>query len=245
MINFTTIYFFLVGLIITIFADLAALIVYPIMRPFGKQKAELSVHSIARKWGFLVSKISFIRPHFEGLENYDPTKTYIITPNHQSAFDIFFGFVIFKGKFAFVAKDTLFKIPFIGLAMHLAGYISVKRGSIGAIKSIDDSINMLKSQRSIIMYPEGTRSKTGELNFPKRGLLKITEELKDIEILPVVVDGTINIMAPKTYKMSLFRRVNIRFLPAFNINNIEGDDKAKLDYWYNLMKNNLDEIKEN
>ena len=176
-------------------------------------------------------------------ENYDINQTYILTPNHQSAFDIFCCFSLFKKSYAFVSKDGYGKIPFIGMAMYLSNYILIRRGTVGAGKSIDDMKDRLKSKTSLVIYPEGSRSSDGEIRKPKRGILKISETCQDIPILPVVIYGTKDIMKAKTIKIIPFRKIKVRFLKPFYFKDIQGDDIDKLNYWYELMKKNYDELK--
>ena len=242
MVLFSFIYF-LLSFIHTLICVFIAFSAYPFIRIFSKKKSKSYVHSMAKFWGRGLMKMAFISFNVEGKENYDPAKTYLLTPNHQSAFDIFACFTIFKKSFAFVSKDTYGKVPLIGLGMSLANYIFVKRGTVGAVKSIDDMEDRLKNNISIVIYPEGTRSATGEIKKPKRGILKIAEKCPDIPILPVVIYGTRDIMKARTIKITPFKKIKVRFLPPFYFKDIEGDDNAKLDYWYEIMTKNYNELK--
>ncbi len=187
--------------------------------------------------------MAFISFDVEGKENYNPNKTYLLTPNHQSSFDIFACFSIFKKSYAFVSKDTYGKVPLIGFGMSLANYIFVKRGTVGAVKSIDDMEDRLKNGTSIVIYPEGSRSADGEIRKPKRGILKIAERCPDVEVLPVVIYGTKDIMKAKSIKINPFRKIKVRFLKPFYLKDIDGDDNAKLNYWYEIMDRNYNELK--
>lgn len=242
-INLTAIYFVFFALIITIIFPIFAMLFCIILRPFNKAFARKQAHKVSRLWGISTMALVFPKIKIEGSEYYDKNKTYIITLNHQSAFDIFLSFKIFNGLYSFVAKDVLFKIPFIGLGMKLAGYIPVKRGTTGAIKSIKDMCNRLSNNSSILIFPEGTRSYDGEIKFPKKGILKVSEQFPDIEILPVVVYGTKNIMRAKSLYTKLFQKINIRFLPPYKMKDIKGSDKDKLMFWYNIMSKNYEEIR--
>ena len=240
-----TIFYFLISIIFTLICVIILFVLYPFTRIFGRKASINYVHSIGKFWGRIIMRLTLVSIKIEGKENYDPNKTYLLTPNHQSSFDIFCCFTIFKKSYAFVSKDTYGKVPFIGKGMSLANYIFVKRGTVGAAKSIDDMEDRLKSNTSIIIYPEGTRSDIGEIKKPKRGILKIAERCPNIEVLPVVIYGTRNIMKARSLKIKPFIKVTIRFLKPFYFNNIEGDDDAKLDYWYNIMTKNYNELKNN
>ena len=235
--------YFLLSSVLTLLCAISAIIFGAITRIFGKKVSIIVVHSIAKFWGRSILKLAFTSFNIEGKENYDYKKTYILTINHQSAFDIFCCFYIFKGLYAFVSKDTYGKVPFVGFAMKLSNYIFVKRGTIGAVKSIDDMEERLKNNTSIVLYPEGTRSKDGEIKMPKRGILKIAERCPNIDVLPVVLYGTKDIMIARGFRVNPFRKIKVRFLPAFNFNSIEGDEDTKLKYWYDIMTKNYNELK--
>lgn len=238
-----SVFYILLNVLFTIILFVIALILFILVRPFSKKLSIKITHNIAKLWGTFLMKSAFISFDIEGIENYDYKKTYLITPNHQSAFDIFCCFAIFKGMFAFVSKDTYGKVPMVGFGMSLANYIFVKRGTIGAAKSIDDMEDRLKSKTSIIIYPEGTRSKDGEIKKPKRGILKIAERCEDVAVLPVVIYGTRDIMKAGSFVLRPFKKIKIRFLEPFYFKDIEGDDNDKLDYWYNIMTKNYDELR--
>ena len=242
MILFSLIYF-LFGFIHTLLCVIIAFPIYPFIRIFSKKKAKYWVHSMAKVWGRGIMKMAFISFDIEGKENYNPNKTYLLTPNHQSSFDIFACFSIFKKSYAFVSKDTYGKVPLIGFGMSLANYIFVKRGTVGAVKSIDDMEDRLKNGTSIVIYPEGSRSADGEIRKPKRGILKIAERCPDVEVLPVVIYGTKDIMKAKSIKINPFRKIKVRFLKPFYLKDIDGDDNAKLNYWYEIMDKNYNELK--
>jgi len=241
----TTVYYIFFGIITTVGVVTFIIIVYSVILifTFNKKTARKFAHHVAKIWGRVTTDIAFMKIHIEGLENYDKNKLYIITANHQSAFDILFCLRILKGEFAFLAKDTLFGIPFFGLAMKLAGYISVKRGSIGALKSIDDMANVMSNNISLLIYSEGTRSITGEIGRPKKGMLKLSERFPDVLILPVVFDGTRNVIKPKSLKVSLFKKANVRFLKPYKMSESGVTDNDKLNYWHELMSSNYKEIK--
>ncbi len=242
-INFATIYFLFLSFFVMSISTILSIIVYILFLPLGKMRAQLPSHKVARLWGFFTMALVFPKINIEGIENYDKNKTYIITINHQSMFDILLFLKVLDGKYSFVAKDTLFKIPALGIGMKFAGYISVERGTIGALKSIDDMSDRLKNNWSVLIFPEGTRSYDGEIKFPKKGILKISERFEDIEILPIVCFGTKNIMRTKTLHTNLFQTINIRFLKAFKMKDIDGDNNEKLKYWYDIMCKNYNDIR--
>ncbi len=242
-INLATIFFGFSSVTTTIICATIAAICASL--PFNKGKKMNIVHQAAKNWGTILTRLVLPKFDITGIENYDKNKTYIITPNHQSSFDIFFTLHILKGEYCFVSKDAYFKIPFLGYAMRAAGYILVDRTTSSAAKMLEDSVSRIQNGRSLLIYPEGSRSVDGNIRFPKKGLMKIVEQCENVEILPVVMDGTVNVMRKPTLKIHFGQKINVKFLKPFKFEDIEGDDKAKLTYWYNLMTEELKNIREN
>ena len=238
-----TIFYILINLIFTAINFLIVFILYIFVRPFSKKKSIIISHSISKFWARGLMKTAFIKFDLENKENYDSKKVYLLTPNHQSAFDIFCCFCIFEGSYAFVSKDTYGKVPMVGFGMRKANYIFVKRGTVGAAKSIEDIEERLNNGTSAVLYPEGTRSKTGEINMPKRGILRVAEKCPDIPILPVVIYGTKDIMKAGSFKINPFGKIKVRFLKPFYFKDIEGDENSKLKYWHDIMTKNYNELK--
>lgn len=238
-----TIFYILINIIFTILNFIAVFVLYIFVRPFSKKKSIIISHSIAKFWGRSLMKMAFIKFDLENEENYDSKKVYLLTPNHQSAFDIFCCFCIFKGLYAFVSKDAYGKVPMVSFGMRTANYILVKRGTVGAAKSIEDIEERLNNKTSVVLYPEGTRSKTGEINMPKRGILRVSEKCPDIPILPVVIYGTKDIMKARSFKINPFGKIKVRFLKPFYFKDIEGDENSKLKYWHDIMTENYNDLK--
>jgi 1-acyl-sn-glycerol-3-phosphate acyltransferase len=86
-------------------------------------------HLVARLWGKIQLWIAGIRVSITGLQNINPQKSYILVSNHQSNFDIFALLGYLPIQFRWIAKAELFRVPFMGWAMHRIGYISIERDS--------------------------------------------------------------------------------------------------------------------
>jgi 1-acyl-sn-glycerol-3-phosphate acyltransferase len=125
----------------------------------------------------------------KGLENIDPKKAYIVVANHQSLADII---VMYKTRmqFKWVAKESLFKVPFIGWCLSLTKHIKLSRGSFGSVKKVyREAAYWLKNGLSVVFFPEATRSRTGKIGEFQNGAFKLAIQEKK-PILPVVIDGT-------------------------------------------------------
>ena len=128
----------------------------------------------------------------EGLENIPKTGALIIAGNHLSNADppAVGGFAGLVRDSRFVAKKELFAIPLLGWFFRHSGYISVDRtrtiGDFGALKEV---VHALEKGESVVMFPEGTRSKTGKPQKPKSGIGFLVYKT-GAPVLPVKIEGT-------------------------------------------------------
>ena len=178
--------------ILTIFTTLSfvALIV---CYPFDKRRRV--VHELSRWLCFSWWYAPFTwRRRIEGLENVDKNKPYVIVINHNSMVDIISLYFV-RLNFRWVSKQEVFRIPFIGPMLWMHGDIAIQRGrATEAMKKvINDGKMWLGRGVSVAIFPEGTRSKTGEIQRFKGGAFVLAKEA-GVEILPVVMDGTTKVM---------------------------------------------------
>jgi 1-acyl-sn-glycerol-3-phosphate acyltransferase len=125
----------------------------------------------------------------EGREKIDPDKVYVMVSNHQSGLDIMVLFKLHR-HFKWVAKKGLFKIPFIGWNMGLNGYISIERSrGRSKLQMMDKAAESIRDGNSVMLFPEGTRSRDGNLQPYKSGAFRLAKEAAT-DILPIAIKGT-------------------------------------------------------
>jgi len=145
-------------------------------------------------WGRLFCYLAFIRVKINGKENISPKKSYIFVSNHQSIYDIFVVYGWLNSRFKWIMKNTLRKIPLVGLACEKAGHIFIDRSNpLKAQKSIKRAEEKLKNGASVVIFAEGSRTKDGNVGKFKRGAFKIAEDLK-LPLVPITIDGAYNVM---------------------------------------------------
>jgi 1-acyl-sn-glycerol-3-phosphate acyltransferase len=152
-----------------------------------------------------------MRRTIEGLENIDKNKSYVMVINHNSGFDIFAAYKI-PLNFRWVSKKEVFYVPFMGPLLFIHGDIPINRGNAAAAmaKVIEDGKLWLGRGASVAIFPEGTRSKDGEIHRFKAGAFNLAKEA-GVEILPVVMTGT-NEFFRKGWLVNWRHRVAIRVL---------------------------------
>jgi 1-acyl-sn-glycerol-3-phosphate acyltransferase len=119
----------------------------------------------------------------------DPRRPYVAVSNHESLADIFLISHL-PWEMKWLSKDSIFKIPVMGWMMRMAGDVAVTRTDRSSrVEAIEQCRDRLSKKVSVMIFPEGTRSKTGELLPFKDGAFRLAIEL-GLPILPMAVTGT-------------------------------------------------------
>lgn len=156
-------------------------------------------HACAKMWSWLILKISGIRVRVEGLEHADPRRIAIYCVNHQSAMDIPVLYANLPVQFRFVAKRSLFNLPFMGWHMRRSGHIPVDRDHPHeAMKSMKKVAQEIREGKSVLLFPEGHRSRNGQLLPFKAGSFYIAI-LAGVPVVPITVNGTSYVLEADTY----------------------------------------------
>ncbi|MCH5219311.1 MAG: 1-acyl-sn-glycerol-3-phosphate acyltransferase [Muribaculaceae bacterium] len=175
------------------------------------------IFSNGRFWGYYPAKIwamifcwlNFITVSVKGRQNIDSATSYVFVANHQGAFDIFAIYGFLGHNFKWMMKASLRKIPFVGYACYKAGHIFVDRTSPTAIRqSLKQAESRLSSGMSLVVFPEGSRTKTGRMGNFKRGAYILAEEF-NLPVVPVTIDGAFAIL-PRNSRYPLPRPGHIR-----------------------------------
>lgn len=168
----------------------------------------------------------FFKVEVEGLENISDipdNEGVLITPNHLSYLDPPLAGVTLPIRMSYMAKAELFKVPVLGRVIRALGAFPVSRGGGNGIAAIKTAIRLLQDGKRMIMFPEGTRTKTpGILGEGKPGAVMIALKAKAC-ILPVGIETTYKIRS----------RVKVRIGKAINLSEYydvktSGDDLKKI-----------------
>jgi len=191
-----TTYIFIWVVLSTIFWGLAA-----IFTSFFTRTGD-PVHKVARIWARGILFVSRIKVTINGLANIDPTQSYVYMSNHQSNFDIPVLLAHLPVQFRWLAKAELFKIPIFGRAMRGAGYVKIDRfNQQSAFESISEAAGKMKNGVSVMIFPEGTRSRDGNIkDFKKGGFIMAVDA--GVPIVPPVLKGTWSIMDKSSMRIN-------------------------------------------
>jgi 1-acyl-sn-glycerol-3-phosphate acyltransferase len=184
-----------------------ALVVWMLTLPFDRRRFIL--HKVTCTWADV---ILFINPYWgstvTGRGKVRKKTTYVMVSNHSSGADILLLFRLYS-HYKWVAKQSLFFTPFIGWNMWMNGYIPIVR-SKGRSKMImmDRAVAAIKKGNSVMVFPEGTRTRDGNLQYFKTGAFRLALDTHS-SILPLAIKGTFyainknSMMVHKTRAMKL------------------------------------------
>lgn len=152
-------------------------------------------------WSRLCSALIPMSVNVKGRENIVLKQSYVIISNHQSHFDIFVisGWLRMDAKW--VMKKELRKVPFIGWACEKLDFIIIDRSNKQkAIESLNAAKDKIVNGTSVMFFPEGTRSRDGEIAQFKKGAFKMALEL-GLPILPITINGTRKILPSGSFNL--------------------------------------------
>jgi len=156
----------------------------------------------------------------------DARRPYVVVANHESYADVFL-ISCFPWEMKWLSKDTMFKIPCMGWMMQMAGDIKLVRGDRDStINAIAQCRDRLAKKVSVMIFPEGTRSKTQEMLPFKDGAFRLAIETQ-APVLPIAVAGTRNAMAKGTFRF-LRARALAQVLEPIDTTGMTMDDIGRL-----------------
>lgn len=192
------------GPLLTLLVSVLALVWLTILR-----RPADSIHGLVRYWGRFLCWLGGIRVELIGLENLEPDRPYIFAANHQSQVDILALQGYLDTNFKWLAKKELFQVPVWGSAMRRAGYIPIDRShGRQALKSLNEAAKRIAEGTSVIIFPEGTRSRDGRLHPFKAGGMALAIKA-GVPLVPTAITGTFEIL-PKASLLIKPGRVTIR-----------------------------------
>jgi 1-acyl-sn-glycerol-3-phosphate acyltransferase len=172
-----------------------------------------------------------------GLEHIEHDRPYVIVANHQSFADIVLLFQT-RMQFKWIAKDSLFRVPFLGWCMSLARHIRLRRARLSSIRTAyQEASAWIDKGVSVMFFPEGTRSASGEMQDFRAGPFKLALK-KNVAILPMAIHGTARAMPKGAWRFNPGSTVGLTVLPAIKPEDVQSlsPDSLKKTAWERIYK---------
>ncbi len=146
-------------------------------------------------WSMFIIRLALLPVRVEGREKLVKGQSYVFCSNHQGAFDIFLIYGFLGRNFKWMMKQSLRKIPLVGKACESAGFIFVEQGNRSNIKhAYERASGILKDGMSLVVFPEGSRTHTGQVGPYKRGAFSIADELQ-LPVVPLTINGSFEVLS--------------------------------------------------
>ena len=149
------------------------------------------------KWMFIL----IYRCKSSGQENIPENTGFIIAPNHLSFFDPPLAGCFMKQDLFFMAKQELFDVSVLGFLIKRTNAFPVKRGAQD-MSAFRNAFTILENKKALLMFPEGTRSKTGQLGKARAGVGMVACNCQ-VPIVPVKIVNTNN--------MKKFKKIEVKY----------------------------------
>jgi 1-acyl-sn-glycerol-3-phosphate acyltransferase len=148
-----------------------------------------------RRWCESSTRGLDIAVDIEGLEHVPSDGPFVYAANHQSIVDIIVLGSVLPRDYKWAAKRSMFKTPFLGWHLQLAGHVPVDRssGSRAAAEVIDRFTKVLQAGKGLLVFPEGTRSPDGSMKAFKNGAFYAAVRAA-APVVPVALEGTFHLM---------------------------------------------------
>lgn len=145
-------------------------------------------------WSRLTCWLALCRVKSRGHENLDPRQSYVFVANHQSAFDIFLIYGFLNQNVKWMQKQSLRRIPFVGFASEKAGHVFVDNTHPKArAASIKKAKEQIVDGVSMVIFPEGARTRSGKMSRFKRGAYYVAHDM-NLPVVPLTINGAYDVL---------------------------------------------------
>lgn len=206
----------------------------------GRKGLDWYIH-VTRSWARAIMWGSGCRVVVHGMENARPGRPQVIVSNHVSWFDVFAIASVVEGNYHFVAKKELESIPLFGPAWQAAGHISIDRSNRErAIASLAEAGEKIRRESSsVIIFPEGTRSRSGRLQPFKKGAFQLARS-SNVAVVPTVVTGSREVMPSGAWTVRP-NTIHVHFLPPIPAGSAAGTEELMEEVYDVMLRKLLDE----
>lgn len=209
-------------LLITLFTAVVTIICFP-------WKNGSFPHAIQVFWSRSIINLLLVPIRVEGTENICKGQSYVFVSNHQSFLDVFAIYGWLPVNFKWLMKKELRRIPFVGFACKVAGHIFVDRSNpVAALHSIKEIESELQNGVCTVIFPEGTRTKTGELGRFKRGAFQVALDLH-LPVIPISLTGCYEAMPRDKHYVRTHSHIRMKIGKPISLSDFVDKDSNQID----------------
>jgi 1-acyl-sn-glycerol-3-phosphate acyltransferase len=169
-------------------------VVLRLLDPTGNRVLDLG-----RAWSGWVTSFAGVKLVVENRATLVPDQPYVFMANHASSLDIWTVFLVVPRRIRMLAKKQLARIPLFGWGMWAGRFIFIDRqNAVAARRSIDEAGRRIHDGESVLIFPEGTRTRDGTLGPFKKGGFHLAVKA-GVPIVPVALRGTGRLMPPGSF----------------------------------------------
>jgi 1-acyl-sn-glycerol-3-phosphate acyltransferase len=180
-----------------------------------------------RDWARWLLWAAGVKVNAVRFENIPPNTPVVYVSNHQSFFDMLAIMAVLPGKLRFVAKKEMQKIPLLGQAMKAANQIFIDRGNLPkALRAYEETAVAVRAGMSAVVFAEGTRSRTGELQRFKKGPFVFAIACQ-VPVMPMYIAATFDIL-PKGSIWVRPKPISVYFGEPIPVEGLTYDDRDAL-----------------
>jgi 1-acyl-sn-glycerol-3-phosphate acyltransferase len=198
------------------------------LRLFERNPVRLRTGRWFRRLGAALVRINPAwRVHVSGWENADPSRPpYVVLSNHLSLVDIPL-LSLLPWEMKWIAKAELFRLPIVGWMMRMAGDIPVVRGNRQGARALLAAKNYLLKKCSVMVFPEGTRSRDGLIHPFTDGAFHLAIKTGS-PILPIAVDGSQTCLPKGSWKFGEPQDIFVKIFPPISTEELTSKDIGEL-----------------
>lgn len=150
-------------------------------------------------WARIFCWLCWVKVEVRCKEHIQQKRSYVFVANHQGAFDIFTIYGYLGHNFRWMMKKSLEKIPLVGYACRVAGNIYVDNSSPSAVRhTMQDAEQRLAGGMSVVVFPEGSRTRDGRMHGFRRGAFSLAVEF-GLPVVPITIDGAFRVMPRSSF----------------------------------------------
>jgi 1-acyl-sn-glycerol-3-phosphate acyltransferase len=180
-----------------------------------------------RDWAAGLLRVWGVDIQVFGAEHMDPTRSYVVMANHQSYADIVALFMVLPIIPGFLAKSELKAVPFLGAALRAGGHVVIDRKKHdSAMQTIDSAAEQVRGGKTVLIFPEGTRSATETIAPFKSGGFRLARSA-EVPIVPVGLRGSGRV-GPKNSLLFRPGHIEVHIGAPISVEALASTDHAEL-----------------